>query len=87
VGLLLFAWQRWLWPRRRFDGQVSLSFMVLYGLARSALETVRDDIERGTSGGLTTSQWIGLVSAALGVAVYVVLARRGISAAKTLVTQ
>lgn len=84
VGLALFAWQRWLWPRRAFDGQVSLSFMVLYGLARSALETVRDDIERGNSAGLTTSQWIGLVSAALGVGVYVALAKRGISAAKSL---
>jgi phosphatidylglycerol:prolipoprotein diacylglycerol transferase len=70
LGLALFAWQRWLWPRRRFDGQVSLSFMVLYGLARSGLELVRDDVERGTSAGLTTSQWIGLTSAAIGVLAY-----------------
>jgi phosphatidylglycerol:prolipoprotein diacylglycerol transferase len=86
VGLGLFALQRWLWPRRRFDGQVSLSFMVLYGLARSALEMVRDDIERGRGGGLTTSQWIGLSSAAAGVVAYLWLRRRGISPAKSLET-
>lgn len=79
VGLALFAWQRWLWGKRTFDGQVALSFMVLYGLARSALEMVRDDIERGQGGGLTTSQWIGLSTALLGVVVYVRRAR----AAKT----
>ncbi|MBL8684095.1 MAG: prolipoprotein diacylglyceryl transferase [Myxococcales bacterium] len=86
LGLVLFAWQRWLWPRRRFDGQVSLSFMVLYGLARSGLELVRDDIERGTSGGLTTSQWIGLTSAAAGVLWYAWRARTAGAAAKELST-
>jgi prolipoprotein diacylglyceryl transferase len=75
VGLALFALQRWLWPRRRFDGQVSLTFMVLYGLIRSALELVRDDLERGRGGGLTTSQWIGLTSAAVGAVWYAWRAR------------
>lgn len=66
LGLTLLAVQLWLWPRRKFDGQVALTFMVLYGLARSALELLRDDIERGHTLGLTTSQWIGLSTAAAG---------------------
>jgi phosphatidylglycerol:prolipoprotein diacylglycerol transferase len=84
VGLALFFWQRWLWPRRRFDGQVSLSFMVLYGVARSALELLRDDIERGERAGLTTSQWIGLTSAVVGALWYLWRRARAGAPAPTL---
>ena len=71
LGLTLLAIQVLLWPRRRYDGQVALTFMVLYGLARSGLELLRDDIERGHTLGLTTSQWIGLSTSALGAVLLV----------------
>jgi phosphatidylglycerol:prolipoprotein diacylglycerol transferase len=72
VGLALLLLQVWLWPRRRFDGQVALTFMILYGLLRSMLEVVRDDIERGHTLGLTTSQWIGLSTSVVGCVLYAV---------------
>jgi phosphatidylglycerol:prolipoprotein diacylglycerol transferase len=70
TGLLIFLALGWLWRRRAFDGQIFLAFGVLYGLARSALEIIRDDHERGFFAGLSTSQIIGLTTAALAAALY-----------------
>jgi prolipoprotein diacylglyceryl transferase len=84
LGLALFALLRPAWTRRRFDGQISLAFMVLYGLGRSALELVRDDAERGVRAGLSTSQWIGLVSALVGALWYARRARTAGPAASVL---
>jgi phosphatidylglycerol:prolipoprotein diacylglycerol transferase len=52
--------------RKRYDGQVFLTFVVLYSLARFGLEFWRSD-DRGGVLGLSTSQWfaLGLVGAAL----------------------
>lgn len=62
VGLSLWA-QR----RQRVDGEVLLGFIGIYGLGRAALEVVRADVERGMylGGWLSTSQAIGLASAAV----------------------
>lgn len=60
LALLAFAWKR-----RRFDGQVLLVATIGYGVARSALEVLRDDRSRGALAGLSTSQWIGLGTAAI----------------------
>lgn len=63
AGGLLLAGLLWLWPRRRFRGQVLLTFALAYGGARFGLEVLRDDPERGLLGprlGVQTS-----VSAAL----------------------
>ncbi|MSP25963.1 MAG: prolipoprotein diacylglyceryl transferase [Myxococcales bacterium] len=53
--------------RKKYDGQVFLGFLVLYALARFALEFLRAD-DRGGLSGLSTSQLIGLVIA-LGAAI------------------
>jgi phosphatidylglycerol:prolipoprotein diacylglycerol transferase len=52
--------------RKRYDGQVFLSFIVLYAAARFVIELFRSD-DRGALFGLTTSQLIGvgLIGAAL----------------------
>ncbi|MCA9533102.1 MAG: prolipoprotein diacylglyceryl transferase [Sandaracinaceae bacterium] len=50
----------WLRPRKRFDGQLMLVFLVLYAFLRFGLEYVRAD-DRGDFGWFTTSQWISLV--------------------------
>jgi phosphatidylglycerol:prolipoprotein diacylglycerol transferase len=62
-------------PRKRYDGQVFLSFVVLYAVARFFLEFLRSD-DRGALFGLSTSQLIGLVLAPVAVAVHVALRRR-----------
>lgn len=53
--------------RKRFHGQTFLSFVVLYAVGRFVEEFFRND-DRGEVLGLSTSQLIGLATAALGVA-------------------
>lgn len=49
----------WVQGRKRYDGQVMLSFIALYAIGRFALEFLRAD-DRGALLGLSTSQWVGL---------------------------
>ncbi|MEM6959462.1 MAG: prolipoprotein diacylglyceryl transferase family protein [Myxococcota bacterium] len=63
--LLIFAFcVLWMRPRKRFDGQVMLSFIGLYAVLRFMLEFVRAD-DRGALLGLSTSQLIGVLGLAL----------------------
>jgi phosphatidylglycerol:prolipoprotein diacylglycerol transferase len=55
----------WVHPRKRYDGQVFASFLVLYAVARFAIEFLRRD-DRGGMLGLSTSQLLGI--AMVGVA-------------------
>jgi len=50
-----------LFPRKRFDGQVTLTYVFLYSVARFAIEFVRGDAIRGTLFGLSTSQFIAVL--------------------------
>ena len=78
LGLLLCVWVR---SRRRFEGQVFLSFGMFYLAARAFLEEpLRADAPAGVLGPLNTGQ-VGAV-AMLGVlaVVYAVLQRRGTQA-------
>ena len=54
----------WVRPRKRFDGQVMLVFLVAYAVLRFALEYVRAD-DRGGVGPFSTSQWISVIVVAL----------------------
>ena len=66
--LLVFGFLLWLHKRKRFDGQVVLTYALLYAVIRFAIEFVRDD-PRGdilgltTLTGLSTSQLISIVIA------------------------
>jgi phosphatidylglycerol:prolipoprotein diacylglycerol transferase len=72
LALVLFVVLSFLRQRQRFPGQVLLAFLVFYGLGRTIVEVFRADIERGLYfGGLvSTSQLIGLATAALAVAIW-----------------
>jgi phosphatidylglycerol---prolipoprotein diacylglyceryl transferase len=65
----------WLHPRKRFDGQVLLMFLILYAVLRFMIEFVRAD-DRGAMFGLSTSQLIGVAIVA-GCAVLWPAFRRG----------
>jgi phosphatidylglycerol:prolipoprotein diacylglycerol transferase len=65
----------WLHPRKRFDGQVLLMFLILYAVLRFAIEFVRAD-DRGALFGLSTSQLIGVAIVA-GCALLWPVFRRG----------
>lgn len=60
---------------KRFHGQTFLTFVVLYAIGRFIEEFFRND-DRGALLGLSTSQIIGLVAAALGIAAIVLISRR-----------
>lgn len=80
TGLSIFAALMFIWSRRKFEGQVFLSFWILYGVARSLLEIIRDDAERGTVGNLSTSQFIGIVTALIAVPFYLYLRKNSAAA-------
>ena len=61
VTLLIFVVLIWLAPRKRFQGQVTLTYVVLYSIARFGLEFYRGDAGRGFIGPLSTSQWVAIV--------------------------
>jgi phosphatidylglycerol---prolipoprotein diacylglyceryl transferase len=76
AGLFLFGLLMLLRRVRRFSGQVFLGWIIGYGLLRPLIEVYRDDDQRGNVGPLSTSQFIGLTSVVLGVALLVHLIRR-----------
>src|SRR5437764_1333918 len=59
-----------------YGGFLGGFFTVAYGVIRFFLETLRADDQRGEIGPLSTSQFIGLVTSALGVAGMLYLWRR-----------
>jgi phosphatidylglycerol:prolipoprotein diacylglycerol transferase len=76
VGLGLFGLLMWIRKHRTFSGQVFLAWVLGYGVMRPLIEIVRDDDQRGNIGPLSTSQFIGMVSVAAGLALLVWLIRR-----------
>jgi phosphatidylglycerol---prolipoprotein diacylglyceryl transferase len=59
-ALFLFLW--WLSRRKQFEGEIILTYALLYAVARFLLEYFRGDADRGFvfGGGLSTSQFIAL---------------------------
>jgi prolipoprotein diacylglyceryl transferase len=76
AGLFLFGLLMVLRKYRRFSGQVFLGWVLGYGVLRPLIEIVRDDDQRGNVGPLSTSQFIGMVSVVLGLALLFFLIRR-----------
>jgi prolipoprotein diacylglyceryl transferase len=76
VGLFLFVLLMLIRRYRKFSGQVFLGWVLGYGILRPLIEIVRDDDQRGNVGPLSTSQFIGMVSVVLGLALLVHLVRR-----------
>jgi phosphatidylglycerol:prolipoprotein diacylglycerol transferase len=73
LGLLLVAMCFWMFQRRAFRGQVLLSLCIVYGCARFFIEYLRDDPERGSVFGFSTSQLISLVLVPIAAVAYSVL--------------
>jgi phosphatidylglycerol:prolipoprotein diacylglycerol transferase len=76
VGVGLFGLLMWIRKHRTFSGQVFLAWVLGYGIMRPLIEIVRDDDQRGNVGPLSTSQFIGIVSVVLGIALLVQLVRK-----------
>jgi phosphatidylglycerol:prolipoprotein diacylglycerol transferase len=78
--LLIFALLLVLRRRRRFDGQIVLAYAALYAVARFTIEFWRDD-PRGEIGGLSTSQFIAIMTFICALAALVYRRRKHVGAA------
>ncbi len=76
AGFLLFAFSVWLLLNRRFRGQVFVTVAGLYAVLRFMLEYLRDDPERGSAFGFSTSQLISLAVVPACIIAYVQLKKR-----------
>jgi phosphatidylglycerol---prolipoprotein diacylglyceryl transferase len=76
AGLFLFGLLMYLRRVRKFSGEVFLGWVIGYGILRPVIEIYRDDKQRGSVGPLSTSQFIGMVSVVLAVALMVRLIKR-----------
>lgn len=76
-GLFLFAVGLFLLRRRRWEGQVAATILLLYSIDRFAIEQFRGDELRGIwFGGLSTSQIVSLVLGTICLAILVKNRRR-----------
>jgi len=76
AGLALFGLLMLLRRVRKFSGEVFLGWVLGYGILRSIIEVFRGDDDRGSVGALSTSQFIGLVSAVAGIGLLFALVKR-----------
>jgi phosphatidylglycerol:prolipoprotein diacylglycerol transferase len=86
--LLVFLFLLWLHKRKRFSGQVILTYALLYASIRFAIEFVRDDPRGDVFGlttltGLSTSQLISLVIGITALILLIVRRRRAQQVTKT----
>lgn len=76
--LIVFGFLLWLHKRRRFSGQVILSYAIFYSVIRFGIEFLRDD-PRGDIFGLTTLTGLStsqIISVIIGLGSLVILIRR-----------
>lgn len=78
VELLLFGILIWRRRHKKFEGQVFLTYLILYAAARSVLEIFRGDTVRGfvIPDVLSTSQFISALVIIAAIIYYVTLRRR-----------
>jgi phosphatidylglycerol---prolipoprotein diacylglyceryl transferase len=82
-ALLIFLVLQWAYRRKTFDGEVFWLYVLLYAISRGILEVWRGDLVRGfvIPGVLSTSQFIGFLTALLAAGMLFYLSRRRRAAA------
>lgn len=63
--------------KKKADGQVAAMYLILYSAGRFVIEFFRGDLERGSIGVLSTSQFIGIFTFAAGIILFILATRRG----------
>ena len=66
IAFLLFGYAN----RAKKAGQVGAVYLILYSVGRFLVEFLRGDLERGSIGSLSTSQFISIFSFIIGVAIW-----------------
>jgi phosphatidylglycerol:prolipoprotein diacylglycerol transferase len=77
-AFLIFLVLQWVYKRRTFDGEVFWLYVLLYSITRGILEIFRGDLVRGfvPYTGLSTSQFIGVLTALASIGMLFYLSRR-----------
>ena len=77
-AFLIFLVLQWVYKRRTFDGEVFWLYVLLYSITRGILEIFRGDLVRGFVPyiGLSTSQFIGVLTALASIGMLFYLSRR-----------
>ncbi len=77
LNLILFLCLRYLYPRRRWNGQVVVAYMCGYAAVRFAMEALRGDRgQRMQYLGLSSAQWVSLTLLTVAAGVYAWLSNR-----------
>ena len=66
----------WFAKRKKADGQIGGLYLVFYSIGRFILEFYRGDLNRGSVGVLSTSQFISVFTVAAGILLFVLCGRR-----------
>lgn len=72
---ILFAFLMIYDRHKKNEGQITGAYLTLYSLGRFAVEFFRGDVERGQVGPLSTSQFIALFVAAIGIVIWILRTR------------
>lgn len=67
----------WFSGRAKAEGQVSSLYIILYSAGRFVLEFFRGDLERGSVGTLSTSQFISIFAFIAGIVLFAICTVRG----------
>jgi phosphatidylglycerol:prolipoprotein diacylglycerol transferase len=80
-AFLIFLILQWAYRRRTFDGEVFWLYVLLYAITRGLIENFRGDSVRGflIPGVLSTSQFIGILTAAAAIGAFIYLRRRSVA--------
>lgn len=77
---LLYGFLVWFYRKKKADGQITALYLIFYSVGRFIIEFFRGDLERGSVGVLSTSQFISIFMLAAGVILFVIRAKAGPSA-------
>lgn len=76
LDFLHFGILLWIAKKKKADGQVAASYLIFYSIGRFVLEFFRGDLERGSVGSFSTSQFIGIFILLAGVGLFAVSSRK-----------
>ena len=78
LNLVLYGFLAWLFRRKKFDGEIFSTYLICYAVTRSSVEYFRGDYSNlHYHLGLTPAQWISVPIFVAGLALAIVLSRRG----------
>jgi phosphatidylglycerol:prolipoprotein diacylglycerol transferase len=77
LNLILYAFLAWLFRRKKFDGQIFATYLIIYAVFRSIVEYFRGDYPTDhVHAGLTSAQLVSVPIFVVGLALAAILSRR-----------